>query len=174
MSPSDTADRYVTFGIFFPDNEPGFLPTLDQWSLPVWFPEPQDYFPKDVNPTYAIRNTFGECDVSSPQGTPVHIPAGGWWIYFFGQYQFVEDPFFSGGIPDSSGGMQYPPEGMRNYDVQPPQWVIDGTSPNAPPVATDPGTGPGWEQQPDPGGGGMTPPSGNNAQAPDQSPEEIE
>jgi hypothetical protein len=157
MSASDTYDRYVTLGIFFPEGQSGFMPILDQWSLPVWFPDPSEFFPKDVNPTYAIRNTVGACTVSSPSGSPVEIPASGWWLYFYGQYQYIEDPYFSGGIPDTSGGAQYPPEGMRDYEVLPPQWVIDGTDPNAPPVVDDP-TGPGWEPQPDPGGGGMTPP----------------
>lgn len=155
MSPADTADRYVTFGIFIPEGQIGYTPTVSRGSVPVWFPDPDDFFPKDVAPTYAIRNTVGETNVQAPDGTGVYIPAGGWWIYSWGLHFYAEDQYFSGGIPDVSGGTQYPPEGMRDVPVNPPQWVASGTAPA--PIPADPGTGPGWQQQPDPGGGGMTP-----------------
>lgn len=156
MSASDTYDRYVTYGIFVPDGQTASMPVLDPWSLPVWWPSWDDFFPKDVDPTYAIRNTSGDVTVQAPDGTPVSVTSPGWWLYFYGQYQYIEDAYFSGGIPDTSFGSQYPPEGMRDYVVVPPQWVLDGTDPTPPP--SDPGTGTDWQQQPDPGGGGMSTP----------------
>lgn len=155
MSASDTYDRYVTWGIFVPDGETVEIPTVDQWSLPVYFPDVDWYFPKDVAPMYAIRNS-ADADVQDPQGNPVHCTAPGWWTYSYGVFQYVPDEYFGGGIPDLSGGAQYPPAAQRQYDVQPPQWVIDGTEPpgaTAPPPAD---SGP-TDTPPDPGGGGMTP-----------------
>lgn len=160
MSVSDTYDRYVTWGIFVPDGETVEIPTVDQWSLPVYFPDPDWYFPKDVAPMYAIRNS-ADADVQDPEGNPVHCAAPGWWTYSYGVFQYVPDVYFGGGIPDLSGGAQYPPAAQRTYDVQPPQWVIDGTEPPGatPPPPPDPGQ---TDTPPDPGGGGMTPPTDPN------------
>lgn len=155
MSVSDTYDRYVTWGIFVPDGQIVEIPTVDQWSLPVFFPNFDWYFPKDVAPMYAIRNS-ADADVKTSEGDAVHCAAPGWWTYSYGVYQYVPDEYFGGGIPDTSGGLQYPPEAQRSYDVQPPQWVIDGTQPpsDTPPPPSDP---PPTDSTPDPGGGGMTP-----------------
>lgn len=157
MSTSDTYDRYVTWGIFVPDGETVEIPTVYQWSLPVYFPDFTWYFPKDVVPMYAIRST-ADADVRDPQGNPVHCTAPGWFTYSYGVFQYVPDEYFGGGIPDTTEGAQYPPEGQRTYDVQPPQWVIDGTQPpGATPVPpSDPGP---TDTGADPGGGGMTPPA---------------
>jgi hypothetical protein len=154
---SNNSDRYVTWGMFVPEGVS--IPTVDPWSLPVWFPDPGWFFPKDVAPMYAIRNGVGSM-VLDLQGNPVQCVAPGWYTYSYGTYQYVPEPYFVGGIPDTSGGAQYPPEGMRQYDVTPPDWVINGTlppgqepAPGPDPVPVDP------VETPDPGGGGMAPPT---------------
>jgi hypothetical protein len=173
MSTSDTYDRYVTWGIFVPEGETVEIPTVYQWSLPVYFPNFDWFFPKDVVPMYAIRST-ADADVTDPEGNPVHCAAPGWFTYSYGVFEYVPDAYFGGGIPDTSEGSQYPPEGQRIYDVQPPQWVIDGTEPPGatPPPPSDPGPG---DTAPDPGGGGMTPPTdpgGTSSENPADSGEE--
>jgi hypothetical protein len=167
MGASDTYDRYVTWGIFVPDGVAVAMPYLDPWSLPVWFPDPTTFYPKDVEAMYAIRAT-SDSTVLDLQGNAVDCPLPGWFTYSASGYQYVPDQYFAGGVPDTSGGLQYPPEAQRHYDVTPPDWVINGTDPNPTPPPNNGGGD--WTQQPDPGGGGMTTPTDPTGNDPSGTP----
>lgn len=109
------------------------VPSLDQWGMPVWFPDPFVYFPKNVVVMYAIRNpSDGWAFTTTGQMLPA--PAGVWFIYTDGSgYGMVSDDYFTGGTPDLSGGTVYPPEEIRDIPPDPPPWVEDGTHPWDPP-----------------------------------------
>lgn len=105
------------------------VPSLGQWGMPVWFPDPMTYFPKNVVAMYAIRNP-ADGNAFTTTGQMIPAPAGVWFTYTDGSgYGMVADAYFTGGTPDLSGGTQYPPEEVRDIDPSPPQWVEDGTLP---------------------------------------------
>lgn len=134
--PGNTADRYVTWAITVPGDVavPAF-PQLKRWGMPVWFPDPETFFPKDVVPMYAIRNTTAGV-AHTLDGGQVDAPAGVWFTYTDGSgYSMVSDDYFYGGTPDTSGGTQYPTEAQRDIDPETPQWAQDGTMPPAYPDA---------------------------------------
>lgn len=125
-------DRYVTWGMEVPEGVA--VPSLDQWGMPVWFPDPGTYFPKNVVTMYAIRNP-ADGFAFSTTGQMLPAPAGIWFTYTDGSgYGMVADEYFHGGTPDLSGGTIYPPEEIRDIPPDPPPWVGDGTNPWEPPV----------------------------------------
>jgi len=129
--PGNTYNRYVTWGIQVPEGVA--VPSLDQWRIPVWFPNADTFFPKNVVPMYAIRNP-SESQTYTTTGEMVPAPAGVWFIWTPGSgYGLVEDAYFYGGTPDTSEGSQYPPEADRDIDPNPPPWVGDPTPPGETP-----------------------------------------
>lgn len=128
--PDNTYDRYVTWGMQVPEGVA--VPSLNQWGMPVWFPDPETYFPRSVVAMYAIRNP-SDSQALTTAGQLIPAPAGAWFTYTDGSgYGMVADEYFYGGTPDLSGGTQYPPEEVRDIDPDPPQWVEDGTMPPQP------------------------------------------
>jgi hypothetical protein len=105
--------------------------------MPVYFPDPDTFFPKNVVRMYAIRShTTGTA--TTTDGNTVSAPAGIWFTYTEGSgYSMVADAYFTGGIPDLSGGTEYPSEADRDIDPSPPQWAQDGTLPPGQDPATD-------------------------------------
>lgn len=137
MSGMNHYDRYVTWAMEVPEGVA--VPRLDRWSLPVQFPDPDgQFFPRSIVPMYAIRNTNDYWVVRSADGT-YEVPAGYWWIFNYpGTYGFISDEYFTGFIPDESGGTVFPPEADRPpLPVDPPPWVGD---PNPPGADGDPDT----------------------------------
>ncbi len=131
--PDNAYDRYVTWAMEVPEGVA--VPSLDQWGMPVWFPDPTTYFPTNVVAMYAIRNPADGYALTTA-GQMIPAPAGAWFTYTDGSgYGMVADAYFTGGTPDLSGGTQYPPEEIRVIDPDPPQWAQDGTMPpvNPPP-----------------------------------------
>jgi len=125
--PDNAYDRYVTWAMEVPEGVA--VPSLDQWGMPVWFPDPDTYFPRNVVAMYAIRNTSDGLAMTTT-GQLITAPAGYWFTYTSGSgYGMVADAYFTGGTPDLSGGTQYPPEADRDLPVNPPQWAEDGTLP---------------------------------------------
>jgi hypothetical protein len=125
--PNNAYDRYVTWAIQVPEGVA--VPSLDRWGMPVWFPDPDTYFPKNVVPMYAIRNP-SDGQALTTTGQLIPAAAGVWFIWTPGSgYGMVDDAYFYGGTPDTSGGTQYPPGEDRDIDPDPPQWVQDGTLP---------------------------------------------
>jgi hypothetical protein len=125
--PNNAYDRYVTWAMQVPEGVA--VPSLDRWGMPVWFPDPDTYFPKNVVPMYAIRNP-SDGQALTTTGQLIPAAAGVWFIWTPGSgYGMVDDAYFYGGTPDTSGGTQYPPGEDRDIDPDPPQWVQDGTLP---------------------------------------------
>lgn len=125
--PNNPYDRYVTWAMQVPEGVA--VPSLDQWGMPVWFPE-ESFFPKDVAPMYAIRNPQDGI-AHTTTGEALEAPAGVWFIWTRGSgYGMVDDAYFTGGAPDTSGGTEYPPEEIRDIDPEPPPWVGDPTPPS--------------------------------------------
>lgn len=126
--PNNAHDRYVTWGMEVPEGVA--VPSLHQWGMPVWFPDPDTFFPKSVVPMYAIRNPADGVAFSVDFNQTYEAPAGCWFTWTPGSgYQMVADAHFYGGTPDLSGGTQYPPEEIRDIPPDPPPWVEDGTMP---------------------------------------------
>lgn len=116
--PNNAYDRYVTWAMEVPAGVA--VPVLDQWGMPVWFPDPDTFFPKNVVPMYAIRNPSDGIAFTTTWQQVV-APAGYWFVYTYGGgYSMVSDEYFYGSIPDHSGGTQYPPEADREIDPGPP------------------------------------------------------
>lgn len=125
--PDNAYDRYVTWAMEVPEGVA--VPSLDQWGMPVWFPDPTTYFPTNVVAMYAIRNPADGYALTTA-GQLIPAPAGAWFTYTDGSgYGMVADAYFSGGTPDLSGGTQYPPDEIRVIDPDPPPWVGDPTPP---------------------------------------------
>lgn len=134
--PDNAYDRYVTWAIEVPEDVA--VPSLDQWGMPVWFPDPNTYFPKSVVPMYAIRNP-SDGYAFTTTGQMLNAPAGVWFIWTPGSgYGMVDDAYFFGGTPDTSGGTQYPPEAIRDINPDPPPWVGDPTPPGEQPIVDTP------------------------------------
>lgn len=124
--PNNTYDRYVTWAMEVPEGVA--VPSLMQWGMPVFFPD-ETFFPKNIVPMYAIRNP-ADGTAATTTGENIPAPAGVWFIWTPGSgYGMVADDYFTGGIPDTSGGTQYPPEADREIDPEPPPWVGDPTPP---------------------------------------------
>lgn len=125
--PDNAHDRYVTWAMQVPEGVA--VPSLNQWGMPVWFPDPDTYFPRNVVAMYAIRNP-SDGQALTTAGQLIPAPAGVWFTYTDGSgYGMVADQYFYGGTPDLSGGTQYPPEEVRDIDPEVPQWAQDGTMP---------------------------------------------
>lgn len=128
--PGNTYDRYVTWGMQVPEGVA--VPSLNQWGMPVWFPDPDTYFPKNVVPMYAIRNPSDGTAFSVDLTQSYPAPAGVWFTWTPGSgYGMVADDYFYGGTPDTSGGTVYPPEAERDIDPNPPPWVGDPVPPGS-------------------------------------------
>lgn len=125
--PDNAYDRYVTWAMEVPEGVA--VPSLDQWGMPVWFPDPDTFLPRNVVAMYAIRNPADGIAMTTGNAI-IPAPAGVWFTYTSGSgYGMVADAYFTGGTPDLSGGTQYPPEADRDLPVNPPQWAEDGTLP---------------------------------------------
>lgn len=128
----NTYDRYVTWAIEIPEGVA--VPRLDRWSLPVFFPDPDGtFFPRDIVPMYAIRNV-ADATVWTEDDTEQIVIPGGYWLCFNypATWISVSDDYFTGFIPDESGGTVFPPEAERPpLPVDPPPWVGNPIPPGA-------------------------------------------
>lgn len=155
--PNNAHDRYVTWAMQVPEGVA--VPALEQWGMPVWFPDPQTFFPKNVQWTYAIRNPADGFAFTLNYAQMIPAPAGVWFIYTDGSgYGMVADEYFTGDRPDLSGGTQYPPEEVPVVDPGPPPWE----EPSWPPV----------EPEPEPQAPAEEPPAEEPQPEPEPTPEE--
>jgi hypothetical protein len=135
----NTYDRYVTWAMEVPEGVA--VPRLDRWSLPVQFPDPEGaFFPESIVPMYAILNPADATVWTEDDSQRIQlVPAGYWWIFNYpATWSYVSDAYFTGFIPDTSGGTVYPPEAERpTLPVDAPPWA---GNPNPPGADGDPNT----------------------------------